>query len=63
MSIPSQVFRIILIAHGLINMAQGIYSLVTPQEYGTMAGDMFAGSPDRALQSIGELLIIVLRDL
>jgi hypothetical protein len=43
----------ILIAHDLMNMAQGIYSLFSPKEYGALVGDTFASTPDKALQSIG----------
>jgi hypothetical protein len=53
MSPLSQLSRVILIAHGLMNIAQGIYSLYSPKEYGTLVGDTFAGTPEKALQSIG----------
>jgi hypothetical protein len=49
----SQICRIILIAHGLMNIGQGIYSLTSPEEYAELAGDVFAGAPHKALQSIG----------
>jgi uncharacterized protein YjeT (DUF2065 family) len=54
MAILPIIARFILIAHGLMNIAQGIYSLASPQGYGTMAGEILAGSPDRTLQLIGE---------
>jgi hypothetical protein len=57
MSIISRFCRILLIAHGLMDVAQGIYGLALPQEYGQMAGDRFAGSSDQALQSIGDFSI------
>jgi hypothetical protein len=40
--------------HGLMNIAQGVYSIISPQGYAALAGDMFAGAPDKALQSIGK---------
>jgi hypothetical protein len=54
MSILSKFCRILLIAHGLMNIVQGIYGLASPQEYGQIVGAMFAGSTDKALQSIGD---------
>jgi hypothetical protein len=52
----SQICRVILIVHGLMNIGQGIYTLVSPKGYAELAGDMFAGAPDMALQSIGKLM-------
>jgi hypothetical protein len=40
--------------HGIMNIGQGIYTLVSPKEYAELAGEMFAGAPDKALQSIGK---------
>ena len=54
MSPLSRVARLLLILHGLVNVAQGIYSIVSPQWYATLVGDMFDGAPDKALQSIGK---------
>lgn len=56
MSLVSRICRVTLIAHGLVNIAQGIFSLVSPKGYSDMTGELFAGSPDMALGSIGGLL-------
>jgi hypothetical protein len=53
MSPLSQLARAILILHGLMNIAQGAYSFVSPQEYAVRTGNMFKGAPDKAIQSIG----------
>jgi hypothetical protein len=55
MSPLSQLSRVILVAHGVMNIAQGTYSLYSPKEYGALVGDTFAGTPEKALQSIGRL--------
>lgn len=55
MTYVSRISRVILVAHGLLNMAQGIYSLVSPEGYSAMTGDLFAGASDMALGSIGGL--------
>jgi hypothetical protein len=54
MSPLSRIAQLLLITHGLLNIAQGIYSLVSLQEYAALGGDIFAGAPDKALKSIGE---------
>lgn len=56
MSPTTRIAQALLITHGLMNISQGIYSLVSPQEYAALAGDMFAGAPDKALKSIGNFL-------
>lgn len=61
MSLLSRICRVVLVTHGLINIAQGIYSLVSPKGYGDMTGDLFAGSPDMALGSIGGVHPIIVR--
>jgi hypothetical protein len=43
----------ILILHGLLNIVQGVYSLVSPLGYAALTSDMFAGAPEKALKSIG----------
>jgi hypothetical protein len=45
-----------------MNIAQGAYGLGSPQEYSKMAGDIFVGSSDKALQSIGGSFLSRLRD-
>jgi uncharacterized protein YjeT (DUF2065 family) len=52
-SLLSQLARILLSLHGLLNLLQGLYSLAYPQEWAALSGDMFTGAPDKALQSIG----------
>lgn len=54
MSPLSKLSQILLITHGLLNIAQGIYSLISPQSYAALGGDVFAGAPDKALKAIGE---------
>lgn len=61
MSLLPRTCRAVLIVHGLINIAQGIYSLVSPKGYGDMTGDLFTGSPDMALGSIGGVHPIIVR--
>jgi hypothetical protein len=45
-----------------MNIAQGVYGLASPREYSKMVGDIFVGSSDKALQSIGGSFISRLRD-
>jgi hypothetical protein len=47
----------ILILHGLLNIAQGVYSLVSPSGYAVMTSDMFAGASEKALKSIGNCVV------
>ena len=54
-SLAAQVARLLLILHGLANTAQGLYCVIYPQNYVTATGDMFAGAPGKAVQSIGQL--------
>lgn len=53
MSPLARIAQLLLILHGIMNIAQGFYSLASPQEYAQMAGDMFAGVSDKAIMSIG----------
>jgi hypothetical protein len=49
----SRACHLILILHGLVNIAQGVYSLISPSGYAALTSDMFAGAPEKALKSIG----------
>jgi hypothetical protein len=54
MSTMTCLCHFILILHGLVNIAQGVYSLVSPSGYAALTSDMFAGAPEKALKSIGK---------
>jgi len=45
--------RVLLVIHGALNIAQGLFSILAPQTYLGETGEMFIGAPDKALQSIG----------
>ncbi|KAF3008499.1 hypothetical protein E8E13_005324 [Curvularia kusanoi] len=53
MSRISQAARFLLALYGLINIAQGLYSITNPQGWTHLAGANFAGSPAHAVQAIG----------
>ncbi len=52
-SLPSRIATLLLLLHSLLNIAQGLYCIVSPAGYLRAAGAMFAGAPDKAVQSIG----------
>lgn len=51
--------RVLLVLHGVTNVAQGLFSILLPQAYLEKTGDMFIGAPDKAIQSIGWFTVIV----
>ncbi|KAJ4993694.1 hypothetical protein SVAN01_00748 [Stagonosporopsis vannaccii] len=51
----SKIARFILIGHGLLNIAQGIYSIIRTQDWVIIAGSGFTGSPPAAVQAIAGL--------
>jgi hypothetical protein len=53
MSTTANVARILLVIHGVMNIGQGLYSILAPQAYLKTTGDMFATAPEKAIQSIG----------
>jgi hypothetical protein len=53
MSPFNRLARLVLMVHSLAMIAQGIYSFVEPAEYAALAGDIYAGAPNKALQSMG----------
>lgn len=53
MSIVSRTARFLLIGHGLLNIAQGFYSITRPYDWTVLAGSSFVGTPPAAVQSIG----------
>ncbi|OSS51865.1 hypothetical protein B5807_03466 [Epicoccum nigrum] len=53
MSSLSHLARYLLILHGLLNIAQGLYSITNPQGWMHHAGPMFSGAPDHAVCAIG----------
>ena len=53
MSRLSQIARILLILHGLLNILQGLYSIIQPSTWAALAGSDFIGTPDKAVQAIG----------
>ena len=50
----ANIARVLLIVHGLANMAQGFYSIMNPSGWRTVVPPSFAGTPDAAIQAIGE---------
>lgn len=55
MSRLSQTARFLLILHGFLNIAQGLYSLTQPRAWAALAGPNFTRTPDQAVQAIGAL--------
>jgi hypothetical protein len=53
MSPIKQLIRLILILHGLLNVAQGFYSISNPTAWAELGGPSFHPSTNKALQSIG----------
>jgi hypothetical protein len=53
MSTIKQIIRIVLVVHGLLNLAQGTYCVLDPAWFLNVAGKGFEGSSQQALQSIG----------
>jgi hypothetical protein len=53
MPLLPRICRIVLILHALLNIAQGIYSLVSISSYAALMSEMFGEVPEKALQSIG----------
>lgn len=53
MSYLSHLARYLLIFHGLLNIAQGLYSITNPQGWVNLAGPIFSGSPNHAVYAIG----------
>lgn len=54
MSLLTQITRALLMFHGFVNIAQGVYCIVSPRGYEALAGGMFASAPEKALRSIGK---------
>lgn len=57
MSRISQIARLLLALHGLMNIVQGLYSITNPRGWTDLAGASFAGSPAHAVQAIGTCLL------
>lgn len=53
MTVVKNVLRCLLFGHGLLNIAQGIYSVFEPAWFVAAAGEGFLDSPNKAVQSIG----------
>ncbi|KAF2628283.1 hypothetical protein BU25DRAFT_448224 [Macroventuria anomochaeta] len=53
MSRISQIARFLLLIHGLLNIAQGLYCIAQPLAWSELAGSAFRGTPNPAVQSIG----------
>lgn len=49
------ILRTVLILHGMLNIAQGLYGVLRPADFVQASGRMFEGTPDVAVQSIGKL--------
>lgn len=45
--------KLLLTLHALLNLTQGLYTLISPRSYATSIGPMMAGASDKAVGAIG----------
>ena len=61
MGVIKRIVRLLLIIHGILNAAQGIYCVVNPSAFAEIAGPAYHGASDQALQSIGNAVTDVIK--